>query len=83
MLLLLHIIVALSSLVAVSFAYAGINRLALRIATVLGVGTFLSGSLLIVMAPSHLLSACLVGLGYFTILSFGVVLTRAKLAQLN
>lgn len=82
MIVLLHVLIALSSIVAVSIAYALPSRIKLRISYVTIAATLFSGTYLVVLAPSHMVQACTAGLAYTAVVLVGIVATRLKLARL-
>jgi hypothetical protein len=81
MTLILHIIIALSSLVVTGIAYVAPSNIKLRLAYVLVALTVASGSYLIVAKPAHMVAACAEGLVYLAIVMVGIVLARGKLAR--
>lgn len=83
MLLLSHIIIALGSLVATSIAYFMPSKTLLRISYAMIASTLLSGTLLIVTSPVHMLQVCVSGLTYVALVTVGVLAARRKLALQN
>ena len=83
MILITHILIALSGLVITTIAYMRPSSNMLR-AAYAGVGlTFATGFYLVAMAPAHMLQACTSGLMYLGAVSIGIVATRAKLARMQ
>jgi hypothetical protein len=78
--IILHIAIALASIIFTSIAYFNSSRASLRTAYGFIAGTLLSGTYLVATAPSHLVSACLTGLVYLGIVSIGIVAAHRKLA---
>ena len=79
MLLLSHIIVALAGLGLGTYSYFKPSKAGLYATYMFGMGTLVSGSFLLVSQPSHIMSACLVGLIYFALLGVIVLGTRQRL----
>jgi hypothetical protein len=83
MILILHILIAVSSVLAASYAYMRPTVTKLR-ATYSLVGlTLASGTYLVVMAPAHMVQACTSGLVYIGIVSLAILFARMKLAQMQ
>lgn len=82
MIILIHVLIALSSIVAVSIAFALPSRLKLRISYVTIAATLISGTYLVVLAPAHMVQACISGLTYTGIVLVGIMATRVRLARL-
>ena len=80
MLLMLHIFIALSSLGFATYLYISPNSAKFKIAYGLVAGTLASGTALVVVTHSPLLSSCMSGLIYLAIVSFGLAAARHKLA---
>lgn len=80
MILILHIIIALASIVYTGYVYIRPSWAKLRNSYILVAGTLASGTYLVVIKPSHLLSICLTGLVYLGIVSIGIVAARFKIA---
>jgi hypothetical protein len=78
--LLLHIIIALASIVYTGYVFLSPSQAKLRNSYLLVAGTLASGTYLVVIKPSHLLPACLSGLAYLGVVSIGIVAARMKLA---
>ena len=79
--LILHIIVALTSLVQTSYMLVTPSKTGLRISYALMGLTLTSGSLLILTTGTHILEACLMGILYTGFVSFGIVRTQHTLAK--
>jgi hypothetical protein len=78
---LLHVLIALTSMITVSYAYARPSALKLRLSYGLIAGTLLSGTYLVVKSPAHMLETCTLGLAYTAIVLVGVLAARVKLAR--
>ena len=83
MILITHIIIALSGLVITTIAYMRPSSRLLRAAYVAVGLTFATGFYLVAMAPAHMLQACTSGLMYLGVVSVGIMATRAKLARMQ
>jgi hypothetical protein len=83
MVLLTHIVIALTSIIVTSWAFFVPSQAKLRATYVLAGLTLVSGTFLVVSAKAHLVQACATGLVYLAIVSFGIVATERKLASAN
>lgn len=80
MLVLLHVIIALTSVVLAIFAHIAPSQLRLRLAAALLVSTILSGSYLVITMHTGMLSACTMGLFYTSGMLAALLSSRHKLA---
>lgn len=80
MLLLSHILIAFAGLALGTYSYFKLSRQALRATYVLSAGTLTTGIWLLVREPSHIMSACAVGLLYFAILGAITYIARQRIA---
>lgn len=83
MILVLHIIVALSSIIFTGVAAWRPSYGKLHVAYGLAGATLATGSYLVVTTPSHLVQACISGLIYFAIVGSVIAVTRTKLTAVN
>jgi len=83
MILIAHILIALSSLAMAAVVYIAPSQTKLRINYGLIIGTLTSGTYLVISSHSGLVSACTTGLIYLAAVSLGTVLARQKLSQKN
>jgi hypothetical protein len=83
MIILLHVIIALLSIVWASFGYIRPNKTNLRVSYVLVALTFMSGFYLVLSEPAQMVRTCLSGITYLAVVSVGILLTRRKLAALQ
>ncbi len=82
MILIIHIIAAVSSLVLTGYLYFRPSKLGFN-ADYFLVGTMLlTGFYLILSKPAHMTQTCIEGLVYLGVVSYGIVLARHKLAKL-
>lgn len=82
LLLLFHIVVALATLAVVTTAYFKPSTNSLKVNYLSASLTFVSGTILTILNPSHLVQACLTGIVYFTIVTVVTLLARRKLVAL-
>jgi len=80
MTLLLHIIIALSSIIISGIALAKPSRRILGVSYALIIGTLASGTYLVALAPSHLPSACVSGLLYLAVAGTLTTVAQRKFA---
>jgi hypothetical protein len=80
MILIAHIIIALSSLIVAALAYFKPSRKKLSLSYSLIALTFGSGLILIFSGSVHMLTVCLEGLIYLAVVSFGLVKAHHKLS---
>ncbi|MDR3642283.1 MAG: hypothetical protein P4L74_01475 [Candidatus Doudnabacteria bacterium] len=79
MILIFHILVALSSLGYTGYVFFSPSKGKLHIAYTLVVLTVISGTFLIVTKPAHMTQTCEEGLAYLAIVAYGIVAARHKL----
>lgn len=83
MALLIHLVIAFSSLFVATLLYIRPTRWLLLTSYALITGTLVSGSYLVVTAPSHLIEACVMGLSYLCVVGVGTVFARQRLLSLR
>lgn len=83
MLLLLHITVAILSVILGTFTFFNPSELKLKVNYFLIALTLISGTVLIFQNPSHLATTCLTGIAYVGIVSVETVVTQRKLAKVK
>ena len=81
MLLLLHIGIALGSIVFTTYLYFQPSVGKFRVSYGLVGATIASGTALVIRAHSPLLSSCITGLTYLGIVSIGIIAAHYKLAK--
>lgn len=81
MLLLTHLVIALSSLVYTTYLYVRPSHAKIKVAAALVAGTLASGTWLVVSTHAPLLSSCVSGLIYLSVVTVGVTLSVRKLAR--
>lgn len=80
MILLAHIVLALSGLAYSTYIFFKPSQRGIKLTSGLAVLTLLTGTYLVASTGSHLLSACLSGLFYLGAVSVGIVTAHLKLA---
>ena len=83
MLLLTHIIIAISSLFVTTYAYMVPTQQVLRLSYVFVALTIASGTLLTVLYPAYAIRACVSGLVYTAVVMAGIAAVRRKLSTAN
>lgn len=81
MIILIHVVIAFTSLIIASFAYfqPSIKKLIVSYGFILAtVGT---GTYLLVTVPSHILQSCLSGLTYLTVVSIVTIAAHVRLRR--
>jgi hypothetical protein len=81
MIIILHIACALSSLAFTTYTYISPSARKLQTAYGLGIATLASGTYLVVSTQQPLLSSCLSGLAYLSVMALGIGLARRKLLR--
>lgn len=79
MFVVIHLIIALGSLAHATYTLVAPSRSRLYVSYALIAGTIISGTLLVIASPGHMLQACVSGITYTTVASFTTVLTHRKL----
>lgn len=83
MIIILHILIAIASIVSATYGYIRPTNRNLQISYALIVMTFMSGFILVWSEPAQILRTCLSGITYLAIVSVGVFLTRRKITLLQ
>ncbi len=83
MVLVLHIVIALSTVGVSGFTLIKPNSNKLRLSYLLTVLTFITGGYLVIMSPSHLVSACVTGLVFLGIVGTLLFAARHRLASIQ
>mgnify|MGYP001611922759 CR=1 FL=1 len=81
MALILHIIIALVSIIYTSYVFISPSKMKLYASYALAGLTLVSGSVLLITKPSHLVQSCIMGLVYLGFVIFALVSARHKLAS--
>lgn len=80
MLILIHVIIALFSVACATYTFFAPSKSSLYLSYALIASTLISGTYLIIASHASLLSSCMSGLIYITVVSFGILPARKKLA---
>lgn len=81
MIVLLHVIIALLSIIVAGYVYVRPSRNGLLTSYGMMAATLGSGFYLVVSAPAHMIEACLMGVAYLVVVSTVTVAARVKLAS--
>jgi len=81
--LIIHIVIAVSSLAAAGLAWLKPSRAKLRTSYVLVALTVATGTYLAVALPGHLTQTCVTGLTYLAIAFTGIAAAQRRLRQEN
>lgn len=81
MILILHIAIALSSVGFTGYVFLHPSKKRLMISYLWVATTIITGTYLIIMAPAHMVSACMTGLVYLGFVFSGILTARHKLAK--
>lgn len=81
MILLTHILIAISSIIYTSLLLIQPSRTKLRTSYILIAATLASGTYLTVLNPVHMLQTCTTGLIYVVIVSAGIFIARQQLIK--
>lgn len=81
MLLLLHILTALTSVGFTVYLYFSPSTAKLRVSYGLLAGTISTGTVLVVVTHSPILQSCITGLSFVGISLVGILLTKHKMAK--
>ncbi|TAL15032.1 hypothetical protein EPN95_00800 [Patescibacteria group bacterium] len=83
MVILIHVIIALTSIVIASVGFLRPSMKKLYISYGFIGATILTGSYLLITVPSHILQSCLTGLFYLTVVSMATVATHVRLRRID
>lgn len=81
MIVLLHVAIALSSIVLAGYILIRPSRQGLVMSYTMMAATLGSGFYLVAKAPAHMIEACLMGVAYLAVVSVMTVASRVKLAH--
>ena len=79
MLLVLHIVIAISSMVIAGLSFISPSSMKLNLSYILTALTLISGTYLVVSRHAAILSACITGLLYVSINYFAIAMAQRKL----
>lgn len=80
MVLILHIIIALSSIVYTGYVLLKPTKRKINFSYSLVAATITTGTYLVILMPSHMVSACMSGLIYLAFVSVGLIFANKRLA---
>jgi hypothetical protein len=83
MLILIHVIIAITSIIIASIGLFSPSLRKLAVSYGLVLATIATGTILLISTPSHILQGCLTGLGYLTIASLLTIATHVRLRRLT
>lgn len=83
MIVLIHVLIAISSIVCATIGYARPTSSNLKVSYALIAATFTSGFFLVLSEPAHMLRACLSGVTYLAVVTAVVAMTRRKASLLQ
>jgi hypothetical protein len=83
MILVLHIAIALISLIYTGYVYFAPSHNKLRASYTMAALTAASGTWLIISNPTHMAESCLTGITYLAIIFYGIHLANRKLAVIR
>jgi len=79
----LHVLIALASLAHITYTFTRPTKKQLYISYGTVALTLMSGVLLVVATPSHMMQACTSGLVYLAVMSVAILATNVKLAHIK
>lgn len=81
MILVFHVLAAVTSLLAAGALYLAPSKNKLHLTYLLTGCMLTSGTYLVIQSSSHLLQACIMGLGMLSVIAFAVMRAHSKLAH--
>jgi hypothetical protein len=81
MILMTHIIIALTSVIYTCFVLVSPSSFKIRGSYALIALTLISGTILVVESNAHLVRACMTGIVYVAVMLFGIALAQYRLAS--
>ena len=81
MLVVAHVIIALSSLIYTGYVFFSPSKTKIYGAYGFIAATLISGGLLVYVTHANLISACVTGLFYLGVVAIGIIATHRKLAK--
>ncbi len=83
MVLLIHIAIAISSIIYTSYTYLNPSSSKLRLSYLFAALTLISGTYLIIIKPAHMVQSCMVGVMYLGFVSLAIMAAKKKLAKIT
>ena len=81
MIILIHIIIALTSVVLATFTFVTPTTKKLLVSYGLILATVGTGTYLLISVPSHILQSCLSGLTYLTVVTIATIASHVRLRR--
>lgn len=81
MVILLHVVIALSSIIVAGYLLVRPSRKGLAMSYAMMAATLGSGMYLVASAPAHMIEACLMGVAYLAVVSVMTIASRVKLVH--
>lgn len=81
MILLIHIIVAIASLISAGISYLAPSAFKLKVSYSLVAATLASGFYMVILQPAHMVHMCVSGLIYLAVAFWGISIARHKLTR--
>lgn len=81
MFVLLHVVIALSSIVYTSYLFISPTKRNFQVTYALIGLTLASGTYLVISKPAHIMSACESGLAYIGVVLFGLIAAQYRLVH--
>ena len=81
MIILLHVMIALTSLILAGYTFVRPSRKSLAMSYVMMAATLGSGMYLVASAPAHMIEACLMGVAYLTVVSAMTIAAQVRLVH--
>lgn len=82
MLLVIHILIAISSIILTTYTYLHPSKSKLNFSYILAALTIMTGSYLIFIKPAHMVQSCMAGVTYLGFVTLAIVAARKKLAKI-
>lgn len=83
MIIVVHVLLAVSSIASASLAFVAPSRAKLRTSYCLVAATLLSGTYLAIAQGTHMLASCMMGLVYVGFVTTAIVVAQRKLATVK
>lgn len=83
MILILHIIIALSSVACTTLLLLNPSKNKLIVSYLLVAATLMSGIYLTILNPAQMLRTCMAGLVYASLVTTGIMIARSKLNRIS
>ena len=83
MVILLHVLIALASLILTGITFLFPSKAKLFLSYTLVALTLVSGTYLVLTKPAHILQTCLEGLIYLAVVTVGIFSAQRKLATIK